>query len=259
MPLPVARLEHSVMSFPPSGRHSGAAHHEYCNSALCCRCQTRTWSTHVAGERLCGPCSSCCRECGRAPAPHLDGLDQGLCADCRGLCGRCHNPKRPDGSCGCEAWHRFAGKDPFGYVLNALPQPLVQGFGRGLPAEIHDLIRQELGRRTAFVLRERIERRWNLRWAHALHEKDEDGRRRWTPLEIAEALLTRGRCPDPDCEDGYLVSTDLPCGRCRQPTYRFVPSVSERRATTDHARHTAAEIRRSLLENRTRTRRAPRG
>lgn len=128
-----------------------------------------------------------------------------------------------------------------------------------MPAEVHDLIREELGRRTAYLLRERIERRWNLRWAHALHETDDDGRRRWTPLQIAEALLARGRCSDPECEDGYLVTTGVSCGRCRQPTYRFVPSVSERRATTDHARHTAAEIRRTLLENRTRTRRTPRG
>ncbi|MBH0246820.1 hypothetical protein I3W98_34600, partial [Streptomyces cavourensis] len=62
------------MSFPSPGRHSGAAHHEHCNTVLCCRCQMRVWTTQAGNERLCGPCAACCQACGRAPAPHLDGL-----------------------------------------------------------------------------------------------------------------------------------------------------------------------------------------
>ncbi|MFI8436108.1 hypothetical protein ACIGJO_20615 [Streptomyces sp. NPDC079020] len=238
------------MSFPPPGRHSGAAHHEYCNNGLCCRCQMRTWSAKVGNERLCGPCASCCRDCGRAPAPQLDGLDDGLCAECRGLCGRCRTPRRPDGSCECRRWREGAKGNPPRYVLQALPPALMQAFGGRVPQSVQELIHQELGRRTAGALRERIERRWNLRWAHALNEKDEEGRRRWSAEEIADRLLRPGQCSDPQCEDGHLITTDAPCGRCRRPTHRFVTSVADRTATPEHARSAAAGIRRAMLENR---------
>lgn len=218
----------------------------------------RTWSTKVGNERLCGPCASCCRECGRAPAPHVDGLDDGLCAECRGLCGRCRSPRRPDGSCECQRWREDAKGNPPRYVLQALPQPLMQAFGGRVPQSVQELIHQELGRRTAGGLRERIERRWNLRWAHALNEKDEDGRRRWSAQDIAEQLLRPGQCADPQCEDGHLITTDAPCGRCRQPTHRFVTSVADHTATPDHARATAAGIRRAMLENRSHKQRRPR-
>lgn len=240
------------MSFPPPGRQSGAAHHEYCNTGLCCRCQQRTWTTKVGNERLCGLCAACCRECGRSPAPHLDGLNDGLCGECRGLCGRCHTPMPPEGECGCRTWHQRAGSDPVGYVLRAIPQPLTQALGRRMPQEIHELIHQELGRRTPAQLVDRMERRWNTRWSHALHEKDEDGRRRWSVEAIAEQLLQPGHCSDPQCEDGYLVTTDTPCVRCQHPTHRFVTAVADRTATSAHARATASEIRRALLDNRSR-------
>ncbi|MCX4966542.1 hypothetical protein OHA98_17190 [Streptomyces sp. NBC_00654] len=243
------------MSFPPPGRHSGAAHHEYCNNGLCCRCQMRTWSAKVGNERLCGPCASCCRDCGRAPAPQLDGLDDGLCAECRGLCGRCRTPRRPDGSCECRRWREGAKGNPQGYVLQALPPALMQAFGGRVPQSVQELIHQELGRRTAGALRERIERRWNLRWAHALNEKDEEGRRRWSAEDIADRLLRPGQCSDPQCEDGHLITTDAPCGHCRRPTHRFVTSVADRTATPEHARSAAAGIRRAMLENRSRQKR----
>ncbi|MER6770229.1 hypothetical protein ABT389_10795 [Streptomyces bacillaris] len=240
------------MSFPSPGRHSGAAHHEHCNTVLCCRCQMRVWTTQAGNERLCGPCAACCQACGRAPAPHLDGLDGGLCAECRGLCGRCNAPRRPDGSCGCDRWRESAKSNPRGYVLQALPHQLVQALGGRIPSTVHDLIHQELERkRTAGLLRERIERRWNLRWSHALNERDEDGRRRWSAQEIAEQLLMPGSCSDPECEDGYLTTTDAPCARCRQPLHRFVTSVAGHTADPDHARAAAARIRRAMVENRT--------
>ncbi|WP_326701442.1 hypothetical protein OG909_31480 [Streptomyces sp. NBC_01754] len=238
------------MSFPPLGRHSGAAHHEYCNSALCCRCQQRQWSTRQGDERLCGHCASCCRECGRAPAPHLDGFDDGLCGECRGRCGRCGKLSPAEGPCSCRRWKERAGRDPVGYVLQALPRPLLQALGHRAPRSVPDLVHQELGRRTADQLLERVERRWNVRWSHALHEKDEDGRRRWAPEEIAEALVGPGRCTEPQCEDGYLISTGTPCRHCMRPTHRFVPATADRTAASDHARASAARIRRALLEGR---------
>ncbi|MER5896693.1 hypothetical protein [Streptomyces sp. NPDC001876] len=238
------------MSFPPPGRQSGAAHHEYCNTALCCRCQQRQWTTKLGDERLCGLCAACCRDCGRAPAPHLDGLDEGLCAECRGMCGRCQRQLPLAGPCVCRKWRERAGADPVNYILQALPQPLVQALGHRTPQSVHELIHRELGRRTADQLLDRLERRWNVRWAHALHEKDEDGRRRWTAQEVAEALLSPGHCTNPQCEDGYLVTSDTPCGQCLRPTHRFVTSVADRTATSAHARETAAQIRRALLEGR---------
>ena len=243
------------MSFPPPGRQSGPAHHEYCNTGLCCRCQQRPWTTKQRSERLCGPCAACCRECGRAPAPHVDGLDEGLCAECRGLCGRCGSRPPATGPCPCRKWRERAGADPVGYILQALPQPLMQALGHRLPQSVHEVIHEELARRTADQLLDRLERRWNMRWAHALQEKDEDGLRRWSPQEIAEALLRPAGCADPQCEDGYLVTTDTPCTRCRQPAYRFVTSVADRTATADHARAAAADIRKAILESRSRRKR----
>ncbi|MGC5345549.1 hypothetical protein ACPXCE_17835 [Streptomyces sp. DT24] len=238
------------MSLPPLGRQSGAAHHEYCNTALCCRCQQRSWTTRSGTERLCGPCAACCRDCGRAPAPHVDGLNDGLCAECRGLCGRCHAQLPFDGACPCRKWRERAAGDPVAYILQALPQPLTQAFSHRIPHTLHELIHQELSHRSADQLLDRLERRWNTRWAHALYEKDEDGRRRWTAQDIAEQLLRPGHCQNPPCEDGYLVTTGTACGHCRRPLHRFVPSVAENTATSEHARTAAAGIRRALLANR---------
>ncbi|MFJ2093766.1 hypothetical protein ACIOEW_31495 [Streptomyces sp. NPDC087901] len=238
------------MSFPPPfGRDPGAVRHEHCRSSNCCRCQQRPWATAVGSERLCGLCASCCRECGRAPAPHLDGLDHGLCGDCRGLCGRCGTPLAADGECQCPRWQR-PGADPIGYLLHALPPPLIREFCGRYPNELVVLIRRELGRRTPDQLLDRVERRWNARWSHTLQEKDEEGRRR-QPWEIAEQLLRPGLCAEPSCEDGRLITTDSPCPRCVNPLHRFVPAQADRGAASDRARTSAAAIRREMLDRRT--------
>lgn len=62
--------------------------------------------------------------------------------------------------------------------------------------------------------------------------------------------MSPGRCTDPQCEDGYLITDDTPCGRCLRPTHRFVTSVADRTSTSEHARATAAQIRRALVEGR---------
>lgn len=95
-----------------------------------------------------------------------------------------------------------------------------------------------------------MERRWNARWSHALHEKDEDGRRR-QPMEIAERLLRPGRCDGPQCEDGRLIAADTPCPYCARPLHRFVPAQADRGTASDRARATAAAIRREMLDRRT--------
>ncbi|MER6117557.1 hypothetical protein [Streptomyces sp. NPDC001743] len=237
------------MSFPPYGRDPGAVHPARRDSGRCCRCQQRPWTTAVGSERLCGPCAACCRECGRAPARHLDGLDDGLCGDCRGVCGRCRTPVSADGDCHCPRWQRSSA-DPVGYLLHALPAPLMREFGGRCPSELVELIRRELGGRSPDQLLERIERRWHARWSHTLQEKDEEGRRRG-PLEIAEQLLRPGLCVEPACEDGRLITTDSPCPRCARPLHRFVPAQADREPASNRAGTVAAAIRREMLDRRT--------
>ncbi|MFF0434470.1 hypothetical protein ACFYU9_19835 [Streptomyces sp. NPDC004327] len=223
---------------------------DYCQSRLCCRCQQRSWTTRFGEERLCGPCAACCRECGRAPAPHVDGLDGGLCAECRGQCGRCGAALPEQGVCRCRRWKRGPGSDPVGFVLQGFPQPLLQALGFSLPRSLHDILYAELAHRTPAQLLDRVERRWHTRWSHALHERDEDDRRRWAPQEIAEFLVGRGPCRNPACEDGHLVQDGAPCPYCKEPEHRFVPGTAETTATDEHARRAAAGIRRALVAGR---------
>lgn len=157
-----------------------------------------------------------------------------------------------DGDCQCRRWQR-PGTDPVAYLLHALPPPLMRAFHGGFPNELVGLIRRELGSRTPDQLLDRVERRWHARWSHTLQEKDEDGRRH-QPLEIARHLLTPGHCAEPSCEDGRLLTTDTPCGRCAQPLHRFVPAQADRRAAAERARTTATAIRREMLDRRTRGR-----
>lgn len=237
------------MSFAPLGRHNGE-HSDHCNTVLCCRCQQRSWTTQQGSERLCGPCAACCRECGRAPAPYLDGLHDGVCSDCRGLCAYCRKPLPDIGACECRQWKQRPGGDPIGFVLQGFPAPLLQALGHRVPRTLPDILYGELEHRTAAQLLDRVERRWSNRWSHAIHERDEENRRRWAPQEIAEALVSPGRCGNRACEDGYLLTDGAPCPYCQQPAHRFVPATAETVATSEHARATAARIRRTLVGNR---------
>ncbi|MFC7930380.1 hypothetical protein [Streptomyces cinereoruber] len=238
------------------GRYDGA-HGDYCKTHLCCRCQQRAWTTRLGDERLCGLCASCCRECGRAPARHLEGLNNGLCAECQGRCARCGNRNPEQGACPCRTWRKGPGNDPIAFIMQGFPQPLLQALGHRFPRSLPDILFGELDHRTPAQLLARVERRWHTRWSHAIHERDEDDRRRWSPQEIAEFLVGRGPCRNPACEDGYLIHDDTPCGHCRQPEHRFVPGTAETTSTGEHARRTAAEIRRALLANRTDRKRKP--
>ncbi|WP_435191323.1 hypothetical protein [Streptomyces sp. bgisy126] len=120
-----------------------------------------------------------------------------------------------------------------------------------------DILFDELTRRTPAQLLARVERRWHTRWSHAIHERDEDNRRRWAPQEIAEFLVGRGPCQNSACEDGHLIHDDAPCGYCQQPEHRFVPGTAETTSTSEHARKTAAEIRQALIANRTDRKKKP--
>ncbi|MFE7616835.1 hypothetical protein [Streptomyces sp. NPDC057496] len=231
-------------------RYDGA-HSDHCQVHLCCRCQQRPWAKWVGDERLCGLCASCCQDCGRAPARHLEGLENGLCADCRGLCPRCNSTLPTEGACPCRTWKRGPGRDPLGFIMQSFPQPLLQALGHRIPRNLPDILFAELSRRTPAQLHDRIERRWHTRWSHAIHERDEDNRRRWAPQEIAEFLVARSPCQHQPCEDGRLLHDDSPCPYCQQPLHRFVPGTAETPTTTEHARKTAASIRQALIAGRT--------
>ncbi|WP_329028646.1 hypothetical protein [Streptomyces sp. NBC_01423] len=243
------------------GRYDGA-HSDYCKAHLCCRCQQRTWTTRRHDERLCGLCASCCTDCGRAPAAHLEGLTNGICAECLGRCPRCGNRLPETDACPCRTWKRGPGNDPVAFIMQGLPQPLLQALGHRLPHSLREILSAELTQRTPAQLLARVERRWHTRWSHAIHERDEDNRRRWAPQEIVEHLVRRGSCRNPDCEDGYLIHDDpsrddTPCGYCQQPEHRFVPGTASVTSTSDHARRTAAQIRQALRENRTDRKKRP--
>ncbi|MEV6549217.1 hypothetical protein AB0M57_10950 [Streptomyces sp. NPDC051597] len=238
------------------GRYDGA-HSDHCKTHLCCRCQQRPWAKWVGEERLCGLCAACCQGCGRAPAPHLQGLDRGLCTDCRGICQRCGNALPANSTCTCRKWRRGPGRDPVGFIMQGFPQPLLQALGHRLPPTLPDILLAELTHRTPAQLLDRVERRWHTRWSHAIHERDEDNRRRWAPQEIAEFLVRRKPCENHACEDGRLIHDDSPCPHCQQPENRFIPGKAAAPATTEHARKTVAEIRQALLTSRTDRKKRP--
>lgn len=140
--------------------------------------------------------------------------------------------------------------------MQGFPQPLLQALGHRLPPTLPDILFAELAHRTPAQLLDRVERRWHTRWSHAIHERDEDNRRRWAPQEIAEFLVSHRSCENRACEDGRLLHDDSPCPHCQQPENRFVPGTASP-ATTDHARKSAAEIRQILLASRTDRKKRP--
>jgi hypothetical protein len=134
--------------------------------------------------------------------------------------------------------------------MQGFPQPLLQALGHRIPKNLPDTLFNELNHRTPAQLLDRIERRWHTRWSHAIHERDENNQRRWSPQEIADYLVTRGPCQNHACEDGHLIHDGSPCPRCQQPEHRFVPGTADTTATTQHARETAAQIRQKLVASR---------
>ncbi|WP_405748192.1 hypothetical protein OG422_31485 (plasmid) [Streptomyces sp. NBC_01525] len=218
---------HSHQPDPQTGRH--VRHEDHCDSALCCRCQTRPWNTRVGPERLCDLCAKCCRECGRRPAPHVDGLPDGLCGPCRGRCQRCNHPLTPEEGAAhtpecaaCSVPLARPGRDPVTFVLRRTPRSLMDAMHGQVPAAVYQSVKTELARRTPQQLADRIDRRWYGRWTHALNQVDEDHRLRWSPDQIALQLVLPAPCPVNECEDGTIINTDQVCSRCRQPEHRFV-------------------------------------
>ncbi|MET9295305.1 hypothetical protein [Streptomyces sp. NPDC003077] len=234
-------MPHRPSPTPPAlSATSVGPHEEHCDVAMCCRCQSRRWATYVGAERLCGLCASCCVGCGRLPSRHLGGLPDGLCATCRGRCRRCARAldrdarEREEAECGrCRKPPARPGRDPVGFVLRALPRPLLSALGGRLPPVVVRTVQDELARRSPQQLFDRIERRWYGRWSHALGETDEEtGLPRWTPEDLACRLVARGSCTVAGCEDGVLIESDQVCPACHRRGPRFVYSVPPSSART---------------------------
>ncbi|MFJ5927625.1 hypothetical protein ACIQF6_34020 [Kitasatospora sp. NPDC092948] len=81
----------------------------------------------------------------------------------------------------------------------------------GLPREVPEIIWEQLqqGYRTPAQLRNRVEQRWFLRYSNLTRSE-----LRKRADEIAIALVVPSQCPNPDCEDGVLLTSARTCGRC---------------------------------------------
>ncbi|MFJ2060290.1 hypothetical protein ACIOMM_30735 [Streptomyces sp. NPDC087908] len=131
------------------------------------------------------------------------------------------------------------------FVMRRFPRPLLDALYGQLPAAAYRTIVTELERRTPQQLADRVERRWFGRWAHALRQKDEDGRPLWTANDIACYLVVASSCPVPDCEDGMLIRSDTACQQCNPPEHRFVPASGP--ASSEGTRRAALSAMRDSL------------
>lgn len=235
----------------PNGREEAAHVPEFCRPHKCCRCQLRPWTKTVGLENLCGQCSRSCLGCGRTPPRHAEGLKDGICATCRGLCSRCRRPLREKETCRCRHWRPSPGNDPVRFVMQGFPDALLSLLHGRLPSEVPELIRDQLAHRTPQQLLARAEHRWYTRWAHVFQQV-EDGHLVWQPEQIAADLFRPTMCSDPDCEDGHLQASGDPCPRCRKAEHRFDPAPIES-ASTSAAQTRIEEIRRTLMDSPLRT------
>ncbi|MFH8753371.1 hypothetical protein ACH4GK_37690 [Streptomyces rimosus] len=157
------------------------------------------------------------------PTRNSPGFTDRLCATCRGRCQTCgrdldgESKKHWKVECSpCRKPPASPGADPVRFVLTALPRPLLRALAGRIPAGIYQTISAELAHRKPTDLRDRIERRWYLRWSHALAERDPETKTpRWAPDHIALRLVAPSPCPGPDCEDGRRLATDTTCPLCR--------------------------------------------
>ncbi|MFD8597499.1 hypothetical protein ACFV1L_21095 [Kitasatospora sp. NPDC059646] len=106
------------------------------------------------------------------------------------------------------------GTNPVVWVTEAYPAVLCAVLNRyegGLPREVPEIIWEQIqqGDRTPAQLRNRVEQRWFLRYSNLTRSE-----LRERADEIAIALVAPSKCPNPDCEDGVLLTSARTCGRC---------------------------------------------
>jgi hypothetical protein len=141
------------------------------------------------------------------------------------------------------------------WVTQAYPAPLLSALARlgGIPSTVKTVVLDQLEHRTPALLRERIERRYYLHYAQLtgaelLVRAD----------EIALALVAPGPCPEPRCEDGWLLDDADRAGGCPHCRHRrmdanMLPADGPPAAATQVHRY-AAQIRQRLRQDRSATR-----
>ncbi|WP_139118541.1 hypothetical protein [Streptomyces althioticus] len=126
-----------------------------------------------------------------------------------------------------------------GLVVGLLPPPLRSALPERVPRAVTDAIGAELRRGlTTEQLVARAEQRWNLH-GYALHADTEyGGAGLQRPVGVAVALVRRGDCTHPRCNDGTDLDTGEACRTCERdredrmnkPVLRQVPTDGVRGA-----------------------------
>ncbi|MFJ4679267.1 hypothetical protein [Kitasatospora sp. NPDC088783] len=113
------------------------------------------------------------------------------------------------------------GRHPAVWVTDALPPVLQAALARrgGIPRSVRETVLDQLYHRSAGELRERIERRWSARFSHL-----DAGRIAENADEIALDLVAAPSCPEPRCEDGWLLDEHDSAGGCPRCRRRRIES-----------------------------------
>jgi hypothetical protein len=141
-----------------------------------------------------------------------------------------------------------AGQDPIVWVTAAIPRPLMAALQQrgGVPHQVRlEVDRQLRAGVQPQVIRDRLERRWFLRYSN-LTGRDLLERADGIALEIVEPPA----CPAQRCEDGQLLDDSGSCPVCRPngTTVNFTGSDRGERATPAAYQRAAAGIRSRLRE-----------
>lgn len=133
-----------------------------------------------------------------------------------------------------------------GRVIAALPPALVQALEAhcpgGLPADVPDAVRAELRcGLTVEQLVTRINDRWSLRGFALDADTEYGGRGLQRPVGVAIALVRRGGCTHPRCNDGTDLDTGEPCRTCERTREDRIAAAAQtrpalRQVTTDGVR-----------------------
>lgn len=110
-----------------------------------------------------------------------------------------------------------AGAEAIGCVIGLLPRALRDQLPNPVPKTITDAIATELRRGiTTDTLVARAERRWLAHGYDLDHDTHSGGPGLLRPVGVAVALVRRGQCTHPHCDDGTDLDTGQPCRTCER-------------------------------------------
>lgn len=95
-------------------------------------------------------------------------------------------------------------------LVTLLPPLLVAMLPKNIPRGLTASLAAQLADRTPDQMATRIQRRWDThRYAAAAYAGTME-----RPIGVAYKLIAAGPCPDPSCEDGFMIDSGLPCQCC---------------------------------------------